>query len=152
IDELLGIDAAEDLAALERLALCWSTDEGISTLPAVRETLGPFPAGLGRSLPTPADADVAAMLDELPDDGMNVLPKLATGAPSGRTRDAAVDGDLESARRRVQGLLARGRLARRGRQTVELPRESGLNLRGGRAFGPQARHAPDLCTRSFSKE
>lgn len=152
IDELLGIDAAEDLAALERLALCWSTDEGISTLPAVRETLGPFPAGLGRSLPTLADADVAAMLDELPDDEKNVLTKLATGAPIGRTRDASVDVDLESARTPVQRLLARGLLVRRDSQTVELPREIGLHLRGGRAFGPQTLHEPELRTRSFSQE
>src|SRR5690606_6107750 len=110
IDQLLGIDAADDLAALARLAMGSSSDGGINALPALRAPLGPFPAGLGRSLPTPADADVAAMLDELPDDEKNVLTKLATGAPIGRTRDASVDVDLESARTPVQRLLARGLL------------------------------------------
>src|SRR5690606_5075738 len=65
VDDLLGVDAADDLAALERLALCWSADEGVSTLPAVREALGPFPAGLGRSLPALAGEDVAELLTGL---------------------------------------------------------------------------------------
>lgn len=152
VDDLLGVDAADDLAALERLALCWSADEGVSTLPAVREALGPFPAGLGRSLPALAGQDVAELLTGLPDDERKVLDKLASGPPIGRTRDAAVDVDLDSARTPVQRLLARGLLIRRDTQTVELPREIGLYLRGGRAFTEETLREPEVRTRSFGQE
>ena len=61
----------------------------------------------------------------------------------GRRSDAAARADPEGP---VARLLARGLLVRVDAETVELPRQVGLALRGDRPLGPLALDPPDLAT------
>ncbi|MET1075074.1 MAG: helicase-associated domain-containing protein [Umezawaea sp.] len=119
------------LAALRARALLWGPDDALSTPPASRDAVAAFPAGLGRSVPALADVD----LEPLGEDELRVLKTLADGPPIGQTRDAALVVALEQAKTPIQKLLARGLLIRRDGQTVELPREVGLLVRGDRPLG-----------------
>ncbi|WIX81502.1 helicase-associated domain-containing protein [Amycolatopsis carbonis] len=131
---LVGTDISGPLKRLRARALVWGTDDELRVPPAARDALGPFPAGLGAPSPAMASTDLAARLAEVGDDERKVLTALAAGPPIGRTRDASFDVSLSDAATPVQKLLARSLLLRRDDQTVELPRELGLLLRGGVAF------------------
>ncbi|WP_409462316.1 helicase-associated domain-containing protein [Amycolatopsis sp. GA6-003] len=144
VTALVGRDVSEPLARLRARALVWGTDDELRVPPAARDALGPFPAGLGASSPALAATDIAARLAEVGDDERAVLTALAAGPPIGRTRDASFDVGLSDAATPVQKLLARGLLLRRDDQTVELPRELGLLLRGGLAFEPDTLVEPEL--------
>ena len=143
VAKLVGADIAAPLARLRARVLAWGPDDALRVPPAVREALGPFPAGLGTSSPALAGEDLEARLAELPDDERGVLNALAAGPPIGRTRDARIDLALEKAETPVQKLLARGLLLRRDDQTVELPRELGIAVRGG-VFAPGTLTEPEL--------
>ncbi|MEU7789586.1 helicase-associated domain-containing protein [Amycolatopsis sp. NPDC049159] len=143
IAKLVGTDVTEPLTRLRKRALAWGSDDAVRVPPAVREALGPFPAGLGAPSPSLEGEDLDARLAELPDDERGVLNALAAGPPIGRTRDAGIDLSLEKAETPVQKLLARGLLLRRDDQTVELPRELGMAVRGG-AFAPGTLTEPGL--------
>jgi hypothetical protein len=140
--------AAERVAAavdkLRHLAIAWGTDEAISLVPAAREAGGPFPNGLGRPSAALTGQDVAALLDRVTDEERRKLTSLAHGQPIGQTRDAAVVVPLEQATTPVQRLLAMGLLVRRDAETVELPRQVGLALRGDSPLGTLALDEPRL--------
>ncbi|WP_092529681.1 helicase-associated domain-containing protein [Amycolatopsis arida] len=154
VAELVGVDQAAARAALDTLrsrALVWGDDDALSVPPGAREVFGPFPAGLGAPGRDLAGADVPALLAELDPDERALLDKLAAGPPIGRTRDASDVADIPNspdtdAPSPVRRLLACGLLLRRDDQTVELPREVGLALRGGHAFPPAVRREPPLPT------
>jgi hypothetical protein len=80
------------------------------------------------------------VLAEVDPDERRVLDTLAAGPPVGRSR---VGADPTSP---VARLLARGLLVRVDAETVELPRQVGLALRGDRPLGPLAVTPPDLAT------
>ncbi|SEP27513.1 helicase-associated domain-containing protein [Amycolatopsis saalfeldensis] len=141
---LVGADVSDELTRLRARALVWGGDDELRVPPSARDALGPFPAGLGAPSPVLAATDLAARLAEVGDDERAVLAKLAAGPPIGRTRDASFDVSLGEASTPVQKLLARGLLLRRDDQTVELPRELGLRLRGGVAFDPATLTEPEL--------
>ncbi|HVV11550.1 helicase-associated domain-containing protein [Amycolatopsis sp.] len=147
VAELVGADPAPALARLKTRAIAWGDDDAIRVLPVTREIVGPYPAGLGASVPALAGFDLA----ELTDEERGVLGALASGPPIGRSRDAAVEVPLEQAKTPVQRLLARGLLLRRNNDTVELPRELGVALRGGRAVSPGAIEEPALPTNSHQQ-
>ncbi|MBV9593182.1 MAG: helicase-associated domain-containing protein [Actinobacteria bacterium] len=92
-----------------------------------------------------ADGDARGRLLEASDEEeLDVLRRLAGGPPIGLLRepiDAAGDGQSAPLR-----LVARGLLIPVDTQTVELPRELGLALRGERPLGPVAEHAPVVAT------
>jgi hypothetical protein len=140
IARLLDADPGPALDRLRGRAVAWGADDAIRVVPAAREVVGPFPAGLGASVPGLAGAD----LDAIGADERAVLATLAAGPPVGRTRDAGHDVPLEEATTPVQRLLARGLLLRRDDSTVELPREIGIALRGGRSCSPGALAEPGL--------
>jgi hypothetical protein len=136
-------------AALERLrgrALVWGDEDELRVPRAVRDALGAFPAGLGGSLAALADVDLDAVLVAIGEDERALLATLAAGPPVGRTRDARIDVPLDRATTPVQRLLARELLLRRDDQTVELPRELGIHLRGGHVFTPGSLREPKLPT------
>ncbi|MGM1065388.1 helicase-associated domain-containing protein [Saccharothrix sp. Mg75] len=135
-------DVRPALAVLRARALLWGPDDALSTPPATRDAVNPFPCGLGRSVPALADADV----DDLPEDERRVLLALAAGPPVGQTKDAAQVVPLASATTPIQKLLARGLLVRRDARTVELPREIGLKVRGRSPLGPVQAVEPALGT------
>lgn len=146
VSATLGADAVPSLARLGLLALVWGPDDALSVVPAARDTLGPYPAGLGRSVPGLAEEDLETRLAELPEDERSLLATLAAGPPIGKTRDAGVEVPLAEATTAVQRSLARGLLIRRDTGTVELPREVAVVLRGGRVFPPAVHAEPALPT------
>ncbi|MEU4741236.1 helicase-associated domain-containing protein [Actinosynnema sp. NPDC023658] len=135
-------DVGPALDALRARALLWGGDHALSTPPATRDAVNPFPCGLGRSVPRLADADLGA----LDPDELRVLQTLAAGPPVGQTKDAAHVVSLANARTPIQKLLARGLLVRRDAQTVELPREIGLKVRGDQPLGAIRTTEPPLTT------
>ncbi|MGH3879688.1 MAG: helicase-associated domain-containing protein, partial [Actinophytocola sp.] len=153
-----GADADRVRAAVQRLvslALAWDsgdgTDDGVSVVPAAREAGGLYPAGLGQPAEVLDGVDVTALLDELPDADRRLLTALAHGSsPVGRTRDAATIVPLERAQNPVQRLLAKGLLLRRDAETVELPRQVGLALRGDSPLGTVRLDEPALRTNRMS--
>ncbi|MFI9010391.1 helicase-associated domain-containing protein [Actinosynnema sp. NPDC053489] len=143
VQELFGpTDVGPALDVLRARALLWGGDHALSTPPATRDAVNPFPCGLGRSVPRLADADLSG----LDPDEHRVLRTLAAGPPIGQTKDAAHVVSLANARTPIQKLLARGLLVRRDAQTVELPREIGLRVRGDRPLGELRTTEPPLTT------
>jgi hypothetical protein len=115
---------------LRELVVVWGPDDTLSLVPAAREAGSVFPGGLGAIAPGLADVDIAARLSELDEPERRMLTALAQGSPIGRTKDADRVVALDEARTPVQRLLAKGLLTRRDAETVELPRQVGLALRG----------------------
>ncbi|HET6291154.1 MAG TPA: DNA-binding protein, partial [Amycolatopsis sp.] len=146
VARLVGAEIGEPLALLRKRALVWGEDDALRVPPSARDALGPFPAGLGSSSPSLAGTDIEAALAEVGEDERALLTTLAAGPPIGRTRDASADVPLERAQNPVQRLLARGLLLRRDDQTVELPREIGIALRGGSVFDRASLREPELPT------
>jgi hypothetical protein len=129
---------------LRELAVAWGEDDAIALVPAAREIGGPFPGGLGRPSTELNGVDIGALLDELPGQERRMLTALAHGQPIGRTRDAATLVPLDRAETPVQRLLALGLLLRRDDETVELPRQVGLTLRGDAPLGAVSLDEPEL--------
>ncbi|MEO6885702.1 MAG: helicase-associated domain-containing protein [Jatrophihabitantaceae bacterium] len=143
--ELLGTidtdtiaDAVDELLAL---ALVWGRPPAVHLVSGVRESLGMYPAGLGRpaavllrgsAISVLAATDFAnptklrEHLDATPPDERDVLERLAAGPPIGSVRNAQVPTADDDAPHR---LIARGLLVPIDAQRVELPREIGLALR-----------------------
>jgi hypothetical protein len=149
VDEIAGMVGTkvprkrvrEAVTTLVDLALAWGPDDALSVSSAAREAAGLFPGGLGKRAPGLDDVDLPAVLSGLDESERKVLTALADGQPTGRTKDADALVSLEHARTPVQRLLARGLLIRRDSETVELPRQVGLALRGSQPMG-QIRHNP----------
>ncbi|GAA3157693.1 helicase-associated domain-containing protein [Planomonospora alba] len=80
-----------------------------------------------------ADQDVVARLvEEVSPQARAALDELAWGPPSGRVANARRDVRTATARSPIEQLLARALLCATGEESVVLPREVGLFLRGGR--------------------
>ena len=77
------------------------------------------------------DARLEALLDDVGAEAAAALRTLSAGPPTGRVGDARRQVDEESARTPVDQLLARGLLVAIDDNTVVLPREIALHLRGG---------------------
>ena len=162
-----GVDRLQDLA------LVWGPPASLHVVGPVRDVIAPAAAGLGRPVATLLSrlrvkdvAPVAALLgvdgvggvvDLFSDAGRlgallstagsperRVLETLATGSPLGQVRDAKrppTAGDADSP---VRWLLARGLLVPVDDDTVELPREVGLLLRGSSVLGSLTADPPTL--------
>ncbi|MEV1292302.1 helicase-associated domain-containing protein [Pseudonocardia sp. NPDC049635] len=129
----------EGLGPLRGRALVWGPDEALSAVPAAAEVVGPFPAGLGREATGPAaTSELDALLAATTPEERSVLEVLAKGPPIGRSRNA---GDGSGA---VGALVSRGLLLLRDPDTVELPRQVALALRGDRPMGPLDLSRPDV--------
>jgi hypothetical protein len=130
------------LRALRERALVWGADDELSLVPAARDVVPRHPGGLGRPATGPAASSaLPELLAATAPDERRVLDALAAGPPIGRSRAGA---DPESP---VGRLLARGLLLRVDPETVELPRQVGLALRGDRPLGDVAVTAPDIGAR-----
>lgn len=151
VSDLLDVDATGGIDRLRTLAIAWHAGDGIAVVPAARDVVGSYPAGLGRPLPALDDADLDAALAEVTAEERSLLDTLAVGPPIGTSRDAATDVRLAEATTPVQRLLARGLLMRRDATTVELPRQLGVHLRGGQAFATSTLTPPPLHTREHAE-
>ncbi|MGH3942821.1 MAG: helicase-associated domain-containing protein [Pseudonocardiaceae bacterium] len=135
------------LDTLRRRALAWGGDEALAVVPAAREVTGPHPGGLGRPAPELAGVDVDALLAELSEAELGVLRALADGSPIGETRDAAQVLPLSRAHTPVARLLARRLLRRVDSETVELPAQVGVAVRGDHPLGQLESVQPEWPTR-----
>jgi hypothetical protein len=114
------------LTVLRERALVWDTDDGLRIVPSANEVTSRYPGGLGRSSAALTDrTKLDALLAETPPEQRRVLDALADGPPIGKSR-APAEGPPSP----VQRLVSRGLLLRVDPETVELPREVGLALRG----------------------
>ncbi|MDQ6649836.1 MAG: DNA-binding protein, partial [Actinomycetota bacterium] len=77
-----------------------------------------------------------------------VLRQLAAGPPIGQVRDALRPARAGDAGSPVRWLIAHGLIVAVDADTVELPREVGLALRGNAPLGPLHPTSPELPTRS----
>jgi hypothetical protein len=146
VEKIISEDVRPALDKLRARALVWGEDDALRVPPSAREVVGPFPAGLGASSPELASLDVEAALAEIGDDERALITTLAAGPPVGKSRDASSELPLGDAVTPVQRLLARGLLLRRDDQTVELPREIAIALRGRHVFTPITLTEPELPT------
>ena len=140
VAELLGREVTVErvrraVADLRARALVWGDEAELAIAPAIREALPTFPAGLGRPAEQLTEAQAKAALAELDEEERGLVGKLAEGSPIGRTKDAGKQVPLEQATNPVQRLLARGLLLRRDAETVELPRQLALAVRGDHPMG-----------------
>jgi Helicase conserved C-terminal domain len=152
LEHLLGRDVPAEriqqgLDVLRGRALAWGDDQALAVVPAARQVIGPHPGGLGRPAPALGDTDLNAMLAGLAEDELKILRVLAAGPPVGTSRDAAEMLPLGRARTPVARLLARGLLRRVDADTVELPAQVALALRGDQPLGPLELDEPELRTR-----
>lgn len=116
-------------------------EPSFSLVPAARDVVPRFPGGLGRPAAGVARSSaLPQVLAEVDPDERRVLDALAAGPPIGRSRAADASGP-------VGRLLAKGLLLRVDQETVELPRQVGLALRGDRPLGPVAARPPSLAVR-----
>ncbi|NBE94812.1 hypothetical protein FE391_13500 [Nonomuraea sp. KC401] len=152
---------SEALAKLCELALVYGPDDALDLGPGVRKVLED-PAGLGpravdafrhhapEHLEEMADdvapggegpgkerlaaalAEPAELVGAVSAEARGALDQLAWGPPTGRVPNARREVRVASARSPIEELLARGLLAATGEDSVTLPREVGLYLRGGR--------------------
>lgn len=162
VSAFLGADTTAALSRLTALALVWGTPK-LRLASGVQVAI-PQPAGLGRpalTLLRRADRSVVASLlavaglaptadpDEAATRLARSLPAVAHADPDERAVLVALDagggvGRVGNALQRsgpadrspVRRLLARGLLIPIDADTVELPREVGLSLRGGQALPP----------------
>jgi hypothetical protein len=133
-------DIEQAVGALRDRALLWGPDEDLRLARTVSEAFGPTPAGLGPSFPSrPSVAALLAepqlltdLLAEAPANARLALDLLTWGPPNGRLENAERRVDARTARTPVEWLLAHGLLVPSGPDSVVLPREVALSLRGGR--------------------
>jgi hypothetical protein len=155
---LLGPDVTRPqvnraLDRLRDLAVAWPpADDLIAVAPAAVEATGPYPGGLGNPSPALESADVDALLGGLAEAERRLLTTLSAGPPVGRTRDAGAVDPAAVARTPVQRLLALGLLVRRDNETVELPRQVGLALRGTHPLGTPHPQPPKPATTKHSSD
>jgi hypothetical protein len=163
VQALVGDAAAADrvAAAIDRLratGLVWGSDESLRVVAGVAEAAGTYPAGLGRpaaeltgGAKVPSRAELAAQVTAAPIAATEVLQRLAAGPPVGAVRGArrpAAAGDESP----VRWLLAHGLLIPTGDDTVELPREVALLLRGSAPLGELHPDPPLPASRQYSPD
>lgn len=143
------------LLRLQHLALVYPSGEGLRSCPGLESVL-PYPAGLGRPLASLRSAlppaSVAARLASLSAPAVALLRSLdRAGVPVGRGRlpdgpgaSGSPTSPSVSADTPLQAAVAAGLLVPTGSDTVELPREVGLSLRGDWPLGPPRVQPPLL--------
>lgn len=127
-------DVQHAAEALARRALVWGNERGWHLTRAARAAFGPYPAGLAPASAMPLeDGEIEARLAEVGQAGREVLDLVLWHNPTGRVlhadRRATTDSD-----RPVDRLLYRRLLRPLDSETIILPREVALRLRGGRLF------------------
>jgi len=103
----------------------------------VRVRIGDEPAGLGPKAPVDVTYDFAK-LKKAPEAAMTMLERLMWGPPRGQI------GNLKKPGEAVAWLLEHRYLIAMDSQTVVLPREVALHLRGGKVFATNSATAPVL--------
>lgn len=113
-------------------------------LEEMADDIAPGTPGSGRERLAAALAEPAELVESVSPEARAALDQLAWGPPTGRVPNARREVRLASARSPIEELLARGLLAATGEESVTLPREVGLHLRGGRVHRDLPAAAPRL--------
>lgn len=101
-------------------------------LEEMADDVAPGTTGSGKERLAAALARPAALIESVSPEARGALDQLVWGPPTGRVPNARREVSVATARSPIEELLARGLLAATGEETVALPREVGLYLRGGR--------------------
>ncbi|MFB9206194.1 helicase-associated domain-containing protein [Nonomuraea spiralis] len=101
-------------------------------LDEMADDIAPGSSGPGKERLAAALASPAALVEAVSPEARGALDQLVWGPPTGRVPNARREVRVASARSPIEELLARGLLAATGEESVTLPREVGLHLRGGR--------------------
>jgi len=166
-------EVAAGVERLQDLALVWGPPSALHVVGPVRDVVAPAAAGLGRPVATLLGSlrnkDVAPIATALGVEGLagvvelltdptrlhvllgtlggaerRVLDALAAGPSLGQVKDARRPTTPATADSPVRWLLAHGLLVAIDDDTVELPREVGLAVRGESALGTLQPHPPAL--------
>jgi len=122
------------ITALAKRALVWGSDRSWHLTRAARAAFGPYPAGLAPASALPLDdATIDERVALAGPDVREVLERLLWTNPTGRVAHADRRGDVDSDRP-VDRLLGLKLLRPLDSETIILPREVALRLRGGRLF------------------
>jgi hypothetical protein len=120
------------VAALRDRALVWGPDETVNLVRAVREVFEPYPGGLAPpSHQTLSDDEIAERLAACDETVRPVLDRLAW-SPTGAVRNASRQVEPAQAQSPIDQLLAHRLIRPLDSDTVILPREVALYVRGGR--------------------
>jgi hypothetical protein len=138
-DEQSVLTALDDLR--ER-ALVWGDDAAVRVSTEAAAGLPWYPGQAILEDSSKSGAEISAAIDALDEPQTELLERLLTGSPVGRTRDAAPGAPAD---RPVPLLLAAGLLRQLDEETVILPRQVGQVLRGEEP-GPTQLSAPDPAT------
>ncbi|RSM96133.1 hypothetical protein DMB42_48195 [Nonomuraea sp. WAC 01424] len=101
-------------------------------LDEMADDIAPGSSGPGKERLAAALASPPALVEAVSPEARGALDQLVWGPPTGRVPNARREVRVASARSPIEELLARGLLAATGEESVTLPREVGLHLRGGR--------------------
>ena len=137
-DELGDDDFAAAIGSLRERALIWGDDE-VRVPAEVAAALPWYPGQAVTEDGGRTAAELGAAIDALDAPAHDLLDRLVSGSPVGRTRDAAPGTPAD---RPVQQLLAAGLLRVLDDETVILPRDVGQVLRGEDP-GPSGLLPPD---------
>ena len=150
---IVRADADRAASALQRLldlALAWEAPGGIRALSGVADAMRGMPglvSGLRPSSPEPAGPDeVAALLAELGPAATALLRHVDDHGGEGTTGSARRTVSPEQAASPAEELISRRLLVPREGDTVVLPGEVGLALRGGRTTTEPVDEVPGLAT------
>lgn len=113
-------------------------------LDEIADDVAPGIPGSGRERLAAALAEPGKLIDEVSPEARAALEQLAWGPPTGRVPNARREVSVASARSPIEELLARGLLAATGDESVTLPREVGLHLRGGQVHRDLVALPPEL--------
>ncbi len=120
------------VADLRDRALVWGADDAVNLVRAVREAFEPYPGGLAPPSYQPlSDAEIAERLDDCDETVGPVLDRLAW-SPTGAVRNATRQLGPAKGQGPIDQLLAHRLLRPLDSDTVILPREVALHVRGGR--------------------
>ena len=126
--ELLRVtdkSAKATLALLEEHGLVYADGEKFRLPTSVRTLIGENPAGLGPISTKKINLD---LLDDAPKGALDLLQRMVWGPPRGQV------ADVKKANPTIKWLLENNFLIAFDSQTLLLPREVGMHLRGGKIF------------------
>ncbi|NRQ35126.1 hypothetical protein HII36_25350 [Nonomuraea sp. NN258] len=122
----------DDVAGLGPRAIDAFRHHAPEQLEEMADDVAPGTTGSGKERLAAALSAPGRLIESVSPEARSALDQLTWGPPTGRVPNARREVRLESARSPIEELLARGLLAAAGEESVTLPREVGLHLRGGR--------------------
>ena len=119
-------------------ALAWGDEGHVRVTQAVRACFGTYPAGLASPSPTPlSDSEIDSRLAQAGTEAEQLIEHLLWSHPVGKATGADRPLSIDQAESPTERLLALRLLRPLDAETVLLPREVALRVRGGRLFADQ---------------